>query len=55
MNSLWSKFAKKWTDTSYNIKVEENCEMENNECHTIFDIDYFLVKGKQKKISTEPI
>jgi hypothetical protein len=56
MNSLWGKFAQKWMDQTYSIRSEEYCDMERDECHAIFDTDYFLVKGTQEKlISSKPV
>ena len=50
MNSLWGKFAQKWMDHAFSIRLEENCDMEKDECYLIFDTNYFLVKSKVEKI-----
>lgn len=57
MNALWGKFAQKWMNQTYNIRSEENCDMERDDCHAIFDTDYFLVKGTQKDklLGTKPV
>jgi DNA polymerase elongation subunit (family B) len=57
MNSLWGKFAQKWMDTKYTIRHENDCDMESNECHKIWDTNWFLIKNHEqnKSISTKPV
>lgn len=53
MNSLWGKFAQKWMDTSYSIKLEESCDMYKDKCYKLFDTDYFIVKHNHNKTHSD--
>lgn len=56
MNSLWGKFAQKWMEDKYKVMSEENCDFRKDECHKIWDTDWFLVKQKQnRKWASKPV
>lgn len=56
MNSLWGKFAQKWIDTDYMIKIDSDIDFNLENASQIWNTDFMLVKAiKKDQYSSKPI
>lgn len=56
MNSLWGKFAQKWIETDYAIKLDTEIDFEMEDAYPIWNADYMLIKNhKEDTYASKPI